>query len=101
MSRIAQLEKLASEMIGDGKSPNVYFVTVSGNVIAITINLSTAHQIWESVSNQRSHETTLEDRQTGVIASVEPESDRPGARLVMIDEYGYRPRRAQKLMRPR
>jgi hypothetical protein len=84
--RIAALERLVSDMIGDGKAPNLFFVTHGGNVILIARDFEVAYPVWQSISHQRTAETSLEDRQTGVLASVEPESDKPGARLRLLDD---------------
>ena len=88
MARIKQLEDLASELIGDGKDPNIYFVGLRGNQIMITTDFDDAYAKWQSISNQRKDQTTLEDRKNGVLASIEPESDEPGARLIRIDDTG-------------
>lgn len=66
-----QLEALASEVIGDGQSPNLYFVTVAGRgVILVSREFDTAYDCWRFLP--RSIETTLEDRKIGVICSTEP-----------------------------
>lgn len=88
MARIEQLEKLATAMVGDGKSPNIFFVGLRGNIIMITTDFDDAYAKWKSISNQRKDQTSLEDRKTGVLASVEPEEDAPGARLIRIDDTG-------------
>ena len=31
--KVAELNKLATELVGDGKKQNVFFVTVKGNVV--------------------------------------------------------------------
>lgn len=84
--RIAALERLASDMIGDGKVPDLFFVTHGGNVILVARDFEIAYSVWKNISHQRTLETSLENRRTGVLASVEPESDRPGARLVLHDD---------------
>jgi hypothetical protein len=67
-------------MVGDGGKPNVYFVTHKGHVTTVTVNFEAAYQAWKDVISM-TEESALEDRRTGVLASVEPESDRPGSRL--------------------
>ena len=84
--RIERLEKMASDLIGDGKSPNLFFVTQGGNVILVTQRKDFAVSAWEAIATLR-EESAVEDRKTGVLYSVEPESDEPGARLV---KYGPR-----------
>lgn len=75
LKRIGALEKLASAVIGDGKAPNLFFVSLEGNVILISRDFEIAYQVWKNISDQRVRETSLEDRQTGVLASVEPEEE--------------------------
>ena len=89
MARIEQLEKLASSMVGDGKSPNIFFVGLRGNIIMVTTEFEDAYKKWQSISNQRKDQTALEDRKNGVLASVEPEDDTPGARLIRIDDSDF------------
>lgn len=89
--KIRRLEELASDLIGDEKDPNLFFVTVEGAVVMITVDFKAAYEYWKFLS-RANVETSLEDRKNGVIASVEPESDRPGARLVRYDDshdFGY------------
>lgn len=76
MKRIKQLDALATEMVGDGKKPNVFFVTQGGKVTTITRHFEVAHREWLKFAMQRV-ESMLEDRQTGVIASagIEPVFD--------------------------
>jgi hypothetical protein len=70
VQRIQKLEKLVSEMVGDSGKPNLFFVTLEGQCILIARDFSIAHRTWVSISRgQRTKETTLEDRQTGIIAS--------------------------------
>lgn len=73
--RIEELESLARVMVGDGKSPNVYFVGVEGNLLMITLDVVSAYRFWQSLAHGQRVETSLEDRKIGVIASVEPEED--------------------------
>lgn len=92
--RIEPLEKVAQEMVGDGKSPNVFFVSRDGNIILISLSFVTAYEAWREISNQRTTETALEDRQTGVLAAIEPESEHRGAKLVRYDDTGDMLKRA-------
>lgn len=84
--RLEVLEKLARELVGDGKSPNLFFVSCEGNIILISKDFDVAYAEWREHARARDHESALEDRKTGVIASVEPESDEPGARLLVHDD---------------
>lgn len=88
MSRIDELEMLASSMIGDGQEPNVFFVTYKGDVVLVTTDGEVAHRMWQEMP--RGVETSLEDRLYGVIASTEPDSDEPGAPLVSYDDWKRR-----------
>jgi hypothetical protein len=72
--RIKKLEELASEVIGDGLSPNLYFVTEEGRgVILVSRDFDAAYDCWRFLP--RSIETTLEDRKFGVICSTQPEEE--------------------------
>lgn len=79
MKKIKELDALATEMVGDGQKPNVFFVTNKGKVTTITRHFETAHREWIKFATQRV-ESMLEDRQTGVIASagIEPVFDHDG-----------------------
>lgn len=80
--KIEALEALARDMVGDGKSPNVYFVTDGGTVTTITRDKDVARRAWEALAARRPlQESMLEDRLTGVLADVGPRSDEPGAPL--------------------
>ena len=88
--RIKSLEELARDMVGDGGSPNVFFVCTfegkrkSRGVIMITRDFQYAYECWSKLS-RRNHESTLEDRKWGVICSVEPEVE-GGKKLIIIDD---------------
>lgn len=82
--KIESLEAIARDMVGDGKRPNVFFVSLEPlGIVMITRDFQAAYQYWKGLS--RSAETSLEDRQTGVICSNEPlcELDK---RLHVIDD---------------
>lgn len=66
-----ELNALASEMVGDGKSPNVFFVTEKGNVKLIAIEFQKAYTYWRHLASgyPKRVECALEDRKTGIIAS--------------------------------
>lgn len=71
MARVDELEELASKLIGDGRSPNVYFVTnSSGNVAAIFTLKSEAIDYAEDTGRY-----LVEDRKNGEVWS-SPEYDR-------------------------
>lgn len=68
--KIKALEQYASEKIGDGKSPNLYFVSEGKlGVVLITRFFDVAYKYWFGLS--RVKETSLEDRKFGVICSTE------------------------------
>lgn len=74
--RIEALEALASEMVGDGQEPNWFFVTLQGDVVGVTQDFESAYSQWDRLSRQSPRvECALEDRLTGVLASVEPIDD--------------------------
>ena len=93
--RIEPLEKVAQKLVGDGKSPNVFFVALDGNIILIALDFIVAYDKWKEISNQKTTETSLEDRQHGVLASIEPESDERGAPLIRWDDTGDMEKRAR------
>jgi hypothetical protein len=74
MAKIRQLEELASEVIGDNGSPNLYFVTEAGRgVILVSREFDVAYDHWRHMP--RSIETSLEDRKIGTICSTTPYED--------------------------
>jgi hypothetical protein len=82
MTRYEVLEAFARETIGDGKRPNLYFVTDRGHVVTVTTDLAIARSHWDKLAARRPlQECALEDRVTGVIADVSPDSDEPNAPL--------------------
>jgi len=84
--KINELEALASNLIGDGQSPNLYFVTDRGVVVTVTRSFEVAREEWKQLSRRSPRlECALEDRKVGVLASVEPESDEEGAPLRVFD----------------
>lgn len=71
-------------MIGDGENPNVYFVTVGGNVSFISTDFFTAYGCWKVNSCMKNKETTLEDRKWGQICAVGKEDT--SEKFVTIDD---------------
>lgn len=92
-AKIESLEKLARNMVGDGNSPNLYFVSDCGVCITITRNFSLAYQQWRALADRIPRiESALEDRKNGTIADVSPESDDSGAKLIFTDssrQFGF------------
>lgn len=82
-----ELEEIARNIIGDGKSPDVFFVSVNGKVKHVSLDFKTAYSLWKDETSAAVCETALENRQYGVIACLEPEYDnKPNSRLVVIDD---------------
>lgn len=80
--RIEAIEAFASETIGDGKTPDLFFVVDRGTVITITRNFEIALREWRSLARRYPlMESTLENRKDGTLASVEPIDDSPNAKL--------------------
>jgi len=85
--KIEPLEALARDYVGDGKSPNLFFVTDQGTVVLISRDGETAYEAWRVLANRAPRlECALEDRKTGVLASVEPTED-GGVHLSRYDDY--------------
>jgi len=84
-------------MVGDGRRPNIFFVTDEGNVVMVTLDFDAAYAHWRKLAGRAPRiESALEDRRWGTVASVEPESDDPGARLIIIDDSGEFLREAER-----
>ena len=62
--KIKELEQLATKMVGDGKSPNVFFVGRHGNIEAVLTHLGAEDAIAYA---RLVGATTVEDRKTGVV----------------------------------
>jgi len=73
-------------MVGDGGSPNVFFVTRQGDVLLISLDFDAAYSFWKSISRNMEYETGLEDRQYGTLAAVEPRDDADDAPLIRYDD---------------
>jgi hypothetical protein len=88
--KIKELETLATELVGDGKTPNMFFVSGHDGVcILITPQFDIAYYQWESLP--RDKERTLEDRKTGVICHTARHED--SGRMITTDDsiqFGYR-----------
>lgn len=83
--KIEQLEELARTMVGDGKAPNLYFVTVDGVVVTVTRDLSVAKSEWRrNVHNDRFTPCDIEDRRQGVVCS--HEKDEETSRWITTDD---------------
>lgn len=81
------LNALARDYVGDGESPNHYIVTDRGNVVTVSDSFNTAYAHWQRLAARRPLvECALEDRLTGVLASVEPRDNPTDTRLIVIDD---------------
>lgn len=75
-------------MVGDGKNPDVFFVSDQGVIVTITKDFGLAYREWRRLaSRQPLVESALEDRQHGVIADVSPIED-GGKSLHVYDDSG-------------
>lgn len=93
--KIRQLEDLAAKTIGDAQTPNLFFVTRDGIVVLVSVDFVVAWHYFQQLAStgRNREECALEDRQTGVLASVSPMDDDPDARLQYQDDthtFGYR-----------
>lgn len=73
-------------MVGDSGKPDVFFVCDQGVVVTVTRHFPTAYSHWQHLLNSRHAECSIENRNYGVICSLEPASDAPGARLQLHDD---------------
>lgn len=86
MQKIRPLEELARSVIGDGKTPNLYFVTDRGVVVTVTRSAEAAYRHWRELAKRSPRvESAVEDRQAGCLASVAPDDD-GSTRLIIIDD---------------
>lgn len=89
--RIKELEKLATNMVGDGKAPNVFFVSIQGRIILVTTDFAIAYNAWKHLDHKV--EDCMEDRQYGVVCSTEPLDDPNDTKLYVHDDsHEYRQR---------
>ena len=77
--KVNELNALATQLVGDCKTPNVFFVTLKGDTILVAVDFAQAYGYWRSLANTRK-ECMLEDRMTGVICEAGPvydDNDKP------------------------
>ena len=80
-----RLNQLASELVGDNTSPNVFFVTQEGRVLTATLDRRTAYLAWRLLAAQRPRvECALEDREHGMVCRIERGD---GAYWQLDDDY--------------
>lgn len=85
--KIKPMQDMPVTMVGDGGSPDVFFVTDQGVTVTITTHFGTAYNHWRRMARSTpKRECALEDRRWGCICAVEPVDETPGARLVTLDD---------------
>lgn len=84
-----ELDALATQLVGDGKAPNMFFVSLEGRgVITVTQDAHRAYNEWKRLAMQSKRlQPTLEDRVHGVLASVEPMDDENDTKLGVYDNF--------------
>lgn len=80
-----ELDTLATKLVGDGKSPNLFFVSALAEgstneeesiVLTVTNEIGVAYNHWRKLASScPSRMPMLEDRQYGVMASVDRNED--------------------------
>jgi hypothetical protein len=84
--KIEALENLARTMVGDGRNPDLFFVTDQGVVVTITRDKDVAYDHWRQLAARSPRlECALENRQFGVLASVEPSGTDENKLIVRFD----------------
>lgn len=85
MTHNPELDDLARRLVGDGRTPDLFFVTDDGHVVAVYSQFLRAYGHWRDLAARTPRrECALENRTYGVIASVDPRSE-TDARLIVID----------------
>ena len=85
--KITLMEELATAIVGDGKNPNIYFVSKGSEIMCITTSYKLARKCWEDLP--RNVATAMEDRKYGVIASNDPDEDASGRRVLNDDFHTF------------
>lgn len=64
------LDKMATELVGDGESPNLFFLSVSSKVVAVITSKKSALAMFDRtrLENEYKNPVCLEDRKQGTIA---------------------------------
>lgn len=85
--KIKALEELARNMVGDGESPNLFFVSDCGAIITITRDFQVAYSEWKKLAFRSPRlPCMLEDRKTGVICDVDKDEYSKDGRLILRDD---------------
>lgn len=67
MTRIEPLEKLATKMVGDGGSPNLYFITKYDEEHGACVGVARSLEIAKGITGHYEGPVMIEDRQQGVV----------------------------------
>lgn len=80
------LNELPVNLVGDGQMPNMFFVSVKGNVVLATTDAHAAYGYWEQLNPNQ--DSALEDRLNGVVcsSSIEDETD---TRIIIDDMHRF------------
>lgn len=93
------MDELATQMVGDNKNPNTFFVSVKNSVTLITTDFNIACDYFRRMVKHRytqeNWEVTLEDRKWGVICS--REQNEQGKWVTYDDELTFRKEHKIKL----
>ncbi len=74
--KVVMLENFARDTIGDNRKPDLFFVTDRGVVVTVTQNAQIAYDHWKQLADRSPRvESKLENRQYGVLCSIEPCED--------------------------
>lgn len=86
--KIKELQDMARNMVGDGKSPALYFVTTKNQgTILVTRNFRSAYDLWRRLaSTEKNNWPCLEDRKQGTICSCEPENDDGSGKVTTFED---------------
>jgi len=93
--KIEALEALARDMVGDGKFPDVFFVSCEPHgLLMITPDFFAAYQFWRQLP--RNVETALENRTFGCICTTEPQEDGSTILVTYDDSESFRECEAER-----
>lgn len=70
--KVPELQALATKMVGDGKSPDLFFVTDQGVVVGVSLSFQAAYSQWLALADRGAVESALENRNYGTLAWMEP-----------------------------
>lgn len=92
-AKIEALEELARTHVGDGKRPNLFFVSLAGSIVTVTRDFATAYDQWKQLASPYGDnygtESALEDRKTGTIATREPREENSDKLCTLDDTHGF------------